>query len=59
LVRADVNGNATFRALPPGVYYLMISGRLDKQAVVWVQPIQLRPGNNTVRLDQHNATPID
>jgi len=58
-VRADVNGNATFPALPPGVYYLMIAGRFDKQAVVWVQQIPLRPGNNTIRLDQHNATPID
>jgi hypothetical protein len=58
-VRADANGSGTFPGVPPGTYYLMISARYNNQALVWEQPIQLKAGANTVKLDQSNATPLN
>jgi hypothetical protein len=57
-VRADANGRATFRGVPPGVYYLMISTRYNNQPLAWGQAVQLKPGPNSVTLDLSNATPI-
>ncbi len=31
-VRTDTNGNATFPAVPPGIYYLIISTRYKQSA---------------------------
>lgn len=58
-VRADANGGATFPGVPPGTYYLMISARYNNQALVWGQIVELKPGANSVTLDQGNATPIN
>jgi hypothetical protein len=58
-VRADGNGSATFPGVPPGTYYLMISARYNNQALAWDHPIQLKPGPNSLSLDQRNATPIN
>ncbi|NYF89708.1 hypothetical protein RBB79_09140 [Tunturiibacter empetritectus] len=58
-IRADANGSATFPGVPPGTYYLMISARYNNQALVWDHPLQLKPGPNTLSLDQRNATPIN
>lgn len=55
-VRADINGSATFPGVPPGTYYLMISTRYNNQPLYWVQPVHLKPGANSLRLDQSNAT---
>jgi len=37
----------------------MISARYNNQGLVWEQPIQLKAGANTVKLDQSNATPMN
>jgi hypothetical protein len=58
-VRADANGAGTFPGVPPGNYYLMISTRYNNQSLVWDQAVQLKPGPNSVTLDQNNATPIN
>lgn len=58
-VRADVNGNGTFPGVAPGTYYLMISALFNKQSLVWDQAVQLKPGSNSITLDQSNATPIN
>ncbi|NYF51999.1 hypothetical protein HDF12_002364 [Edaphobacter lichenicola] len=58
-IRADANGSGTFPGVSPGTYYLMISARYNNQALVWDHPIQLKPGPNTLSLDQRNATPIN
>jgi hypothetical protein len=58
-VRADANGAGTFPGVPPGSYYLMISARYNNQTLVWGQAVQLKPGSNSLTLDQRNAIPID
>ncbi len=57
--RADARGAATLPGVPPGAYYLMISLRLNNQSLVWEQAVQLKPGANSITLDQTNATPIN
>jgi hypothetical protein len=58
-VRADANGAGTLPGVPPGTYYLMISARVNNQAVVWGQAVQLKAGSNSMKLDQSNATPLN
>jgi hypothetical protein len=58
-VRADANGAGTFPGVPPGNYYLMISTRVNNQALVWDQAVQLKAGSNSMKLDQSNATPVN
>jgi hypothetical protein len=58
-VRADANGAGTLPGVPPGSYYLMISARYNNQSLVWGQAVQLKAGQNSITLDQSNATPID
>jgi hypothetical protein len=58
-VRADANGSGTFPGVAPGTYYLMISTRFNNQAFAWDQPVQLKPGPNSVALSQANATPVN
>ncbi len=58
-VRADANGAGTFPGVPEGTYYLMISTRVNNQPLVWGQAVKLKPGANSVTLDQSNATPIN
>jgi hypothetical protein len=58
-VRADANGNGTFPGVPPGTYYLMISARYNNQTLVWGQAVQLKAGQNSLKLDQTNAAPLN
>ncbi|MDP8988646.1 MAG: hypothetical protein M3N41_01015 [Acidobacteriota bacterium] len=58
-VRADANGAGTFPGVPAGTYYLMISARVNNQALSWSQAVQLKAGTNSVTLDRNNAVPID
>jgi len=57
--RADANGSATLPGVPPGTYFLMISTRVNNQAVNWGQAVQLKPGANSFTLSQQNASPIN
>jgi hypothetical protein len=58
-VRADANGNATFPGVPAGTYYLMISTRYNNQPLAWGQAVELKPGANSIKLDQSSAVPIN
>jgi hypothetical protein len=58
-VRADANGAGTFPGVPPGTYYLDITARVNNQALVWGQAVQLKAGANSMTLDQSNAIPIN
>lgn len=58
-VRADAKGSGTFPGVPPGTYYLMISTRYNNHPLAWGQTVQLKSGQNSMTLDQTNATPID
>ena len=54
-VRADGNGTGTFPGVPPGIYYLMISTRLNNQPLVWLQQVHVNAGSNSITLDARNA----
>jgi hypothetical protein len=58
-VRADANGGGTFPGVPAGTYYVMISARVNNQGLVWGQAVQLKPGANSLTLDQSNAVPVN
>jgi hypothetical protein len=62
--RLDATGKASFTAVAPGTYWIMGSGVLmapnpaDRKILFWNLRVELRPGANTVTLDQSNATPV-
>ncbi len=58
-VRADAAGKGVLPGVPPGTYYLMISGVFNNQPLFWGFAVNLKPGQNSVTLDQHNATPVN
>ncbi|MBS1822722.1 MAG: hypothetical protein JST61_12235 [Acidobacteria bacterium] len=58
-VRADANGRGMLPGVPPGTYYLMITARYNNQPLVWGQAVQLKPGANSITLDQSNARPLN
>ena len=55
-VRADANGAGILPGVPPGTYYLQISGRYNNQALVWGQAVQTqnRSKLNNARSEQRN-----
>jgi hypothetical protein len=54
----DMTGKATLPGVPPGTYYLMISTRHNYQPILWDLRVELKPGANSITLDQGNATPL-
>jgi hypothetical protein len=54
-IRADVTGKAALPGVPPGSYYLMISTQFNQQNLFWGFKVDLKPGANSVTLDQRNA----
>lgn len=58
-VKLDAKGKAQFPALPAGTYYLVGSGVYDDRQVLWDLRIDIKPGANSVTLDQRNAVPIN
>jgi hypothetical protein len=56
-VRADANGRGTLPGVPSGNYYLQISARYNNQVLIWDQAVQLKPGANSLTIDERNATP--
>jgi hypothetical protein len=57
--RADAQGKGTLPGVPPGTYYLMVSTRFNNQALFWGQAVQLKPGANSITIDQSNAVPVN
>jgi hypothetical protein len=58
-VRADAAGSGIFPGVPPGNYYLTITASYNNQALVWGQAVQLKAGQNSLKLDRSNAAPIN
>jgi hypothetical protein len=54
--RADAKGKATLPGVAPGTYFLMITIRYNNQPCVWDLKVDLKPGANSLTLDQGNAT---
>jgi uncharacterized membrane protein len=57
--RADASGKAQLPGVPPGTYYFFCLGGYNNQLYKWDFPIQLKPGTNSVTLDQHNAVLVN
>lgn len=58
-VKADANGQAQLPGVPPGAYYFFCLGAINNQLFKWDFRIELKPGANSVTLDQSNATPVN
>jgi hypothetical protein len=56
-VYTDLNGMAHFPPLNPGTYYL-VGGHLNPR-LAWNMRVDLKPGANSVALDQRNAAPFN
>jgi uncharacterized membrane protein len=57
--RADASGKAQLPGVPPGTYYFFCLGGYNQQLFKWDFQIQLKPGTNSVTLDQHNAVSVN
>ena len=58
-VRADANGQAQLPGVPPGTYYFFCLGGINNQLFKWDFRIALKPGANSVTLDQSNAALVN
>jgi hypothetical protein len=54
--RGDATGKATLPGVAPGTYFLMITIRYNNQPCIWDLKVDLKPGANSITLDQQNAT---
>ena len=58
-VKIDTKGKAQFPPLPAGTYYLVGSAVYANRQMIWDLRIDIKPGANSVTLDQRNAAPIN
>jgi hypothetical protein len=54
----DDHGRASFDGVTPGRYYLFGLGVAPSGPVVWDLKIDLRPGDNTLQLDERNVAAL-
>jgi hypothetical protein len=52
-VTTDFEGNASFKNLAPGTYYLIGVAQTRSGVAIWNTPVA--PGDETILIDQHNA----
>lgn len=57
--KMDASGKTIFPAVPPGSYYVLGQGVANKQHLVWDVKVELKPGANSLILDERNITLID
>ena len=50
---------AQFTAVPPGTYYVFAAARYNNQPFLWDLRVDLKPGANTVKVEERNSTPIN
>jgi len=55
----DANGTATFTNVPStGTFYLLAETAREHH-LIWNVRVDLKPGANSIKLDESNTTPID
>ncbi len=59
VLTTDARGGAHTPPLPAGTYYLFGSAKRGAQPVVWNHRVELKPGSNSVQLDQRNAAALN
>ena len=57
--KADAAGKTTLPGVPAGTYFLFSVARYNNQFLVWDLRVDLKPGANSVVLDQRNSAPLD
>jgi hypothetical protein len=57
--RTDQNARATLPEVPAGTYYLYTIAVHNKQLLVWDLRVDLKPGSNSIVLNQANAARLD
>ena len=57
--KMDPNAKATFPGVPPGTYYLLVQAIGKDQHLVWDLRVDLKPGANSVALDQRNIASLN
>jgi hypothetical protein len=57
-LRSDANGKATLPGVPPGTYYLTASTKIGSLNLYWNIKLDLKAGQNSLVVDQHNAAPV-
>jgi hypothetical protein len=57
--RGDANRSGTLPGVPRGTCYLIISTRYNNKPLIWEQAVQLKAGQNSLKRDQSNATPLN
>jgi hypothetical protein len=57
--KMDANARATLPGVPPGTYYLFAITPYSGQALVWDLRVDLKPGLNSVTLDQRNTASLE
>lgn len=55
----DATARATLPGVPPGTYYLFAVAGYNNQFLVWDLRVDLKPGANSVTLDQRNTASLD
>lgn len=51
----DFSGKGEFAEVPVGTYYLMSVSEIGRNVVLWNLKVEIKPGRNSVTLDQNNA----
>jgi hypothetical protein len=57
--KMDANARATLPGVPPGTYYLFAVAGYNNQFLVWDLRVDLKPGANSITLDQRNTASLD
>lgn len=58
-IRMDQTARATLPGVPPGTYYLYTIAVHNKQFLVWDLRVDLKPGPNSIVLNQANSARLD
>jgi hypothetical protein len=58
-VKTDAAGRGVLPGVPPGTYYLFSLAPHNGRLLVWDLRVVLKPGSNSVTLDQRNSAPLD
>ena len=57
-VKTDAAGHLVMPPVPPGRYYIFSFAAPGGRPLLWDLPVDLKPGANSIVLDEHNVRPV-
>ena len=57
--KTDAAGRGVLSGVPPGTYYLFSLAPHNGRLLVWDLRVDLKPGANSLALDQRNSAPLN